>query len=80
MQDAGYFVLLCFVGLTNLELSVARVATRVASGGHAVATDKLETRFSRTQNAIKHAASVADATILVDNSFGEERVFSVCRI
>ncbi len=80
MQSAGYFVLLCFVGLTSFVLSVARVETRVAAGGHDVAREKLEARFSRTQNAIKLAASVADATILVDNSFGEELAFSVCRI
>jgi predicted ABC-type ATPase len=80
MQNAGYFVLLCFVGLPSFELSVARVATRVAAGGHAVALDKLEARFSRTQKAIRRAASVADAAVLVDNSFGEDQAFSVCRV
>jgi predicted ABC-type ATPase len=80
MQDAGYFVLLCFVGLTNSTLSIARVATRVANKGHSVSTEKLIERFPRTQKAIEAAAHIADAAILVDNSLSETHAFSVCRI
>jgi predicted ABC-type ATPase len=80
LQQAGYFVLLCFVGLSNAQLSIARVQTRVASGGHAVDMKKLLDRFPRTQKAIAAATAIADAAILVDNSLDEERAFSVCRI
>jgi predicted ABC-type ATPase len=80
MQVAGYFVLLVFVGLTNSALSIARVQTRVAMGGHDVARDKLLARFGRTQRAIGAASRIADATVLVDNSLDEKRAFSVCRI
>jgi predicted ABC-type ATPase len=80
MQSAGYFVLLTFVGLTNSALSIARVQTRVATGGHDVPLKKLLARFERTQRAIRAASHVADATVLVDNSLDEKRAFSVCRI
>ena len=80
LQDAGYFVLLCFVGLSNVQLSTARVQTRVASGGHAVRLDKLVDRFPRTQTAIAAAIPVSDAAILADNSLDEARAFGVCRI
>lgn len=80
MQDAGYFVLLFFVGLSNVQLSIARVSTRVAQGGHAVDVKRLTDRFPRTQNAIRLAASVADATIFTDNSRGKTSAFTVCRI
>lgn len=80
MQKAGYFVLLCFVGLSSVELSIARVSTRVALGGHAVPDQKLQHRFPRTQRAIRAALAVANAAILVDNSLDQERAFSVCRI
>jgi predicted ABC-type ATPase len=80
MQGAGYFVLLCFVGLTSAALSIARVETRVLDGGHDVPIEKLVERFPRTQRAIRHAASIADATILSDNSLDEETAFAVCRI
>jgi predicted ABC-type ATPase len=80
MQAAGYFVLLFFVGLSNVQLSIGRVMTRVAEGGHSVDVDKLIDRFPRTQRAIGVAASVADATVFTDNSRGERQAFTVCRI
>lgn len=80
MQDAGYFVLLFFVGLSNVQLSIARVSTRVAQGGHAVDVKRLLDRFPRTQRAIGLAASVADATIFNDNSRSKTSAFTVCRI
>ncbi|GGJ59844.1 toxin [Sphingopyxis bauzanensis] len=80
MQANGYFVLLLFVGLANAVLSTLRVQTRVARGGHAVDAAKLADRFPRTQMAIRLAATVADAAILVDNSREEKLAFSVCRI
>ena len=33
MRTAGYFVLLIFVGLTNVDLSILRVQARVAENG-----------------------------------------------
>jgi len=80
IQANGYFVLLLFVGLANKELSIARVSTRVAEGGHDVATKKLIDRFPRTQKAISQAVGVADAAILTDNSRTLKEAFTVCRI
>ncbi len=80
LQRSGYFVLLLFVGLTNAELSVGRVATRVEGGGHAVSDGKLLERFPRTERAIREATMVADAAILTDNSRGLDNAFTVCRI
>ena len=80
MQAAGYFVLLAFVGLANSALSIARVQTRVAMGGHDVPLEKLVVRFERTQRAIRAASPIADATVFVDNSLDEKRAFAVCRI
>ena len=80
MQAAGYYVILCFVGLSNVGLSIARVSTRVAAGGHNVSMKKLTHRFPRTQKAIGLAASVADAAILIDNSLSLSKAFSVCRV
>jgi predicted ABC-type ATPase len=80
LQEQGYFVLLVFVGLANVELSVARVLTRVASGGHSVPEPKLRARFPKTQSIIAEAKSIANAAILVDNSLGPDEAFSVCRI
>lgn len=80
LQDAGYFVLLFFVGLANVGLSVLRVMSRVADNGHNVPQDKLIARFPRTQLAIREAARIADATIFTDNSRDEKRAFTVARV
>ncbi len=80
MQAAGYFVVLIFVGLTSSDLSVARVQTRIALGGHAVPTAKLRSRFPKTQKAIGFASNVADATVMVDNSRELKQAFTVCRV
>lgn len=80
LQRAGYFVLLFFVGLANVDLSIARVLTRVAAGGHTIPEARLRERFPRTQRAIAAAVSIADAAILVDNSLAQNDAFTVCRI
>lgn len=80
LQQAGYFVLLIFVGLGDVGLSIARVKTRKAKGGHDVNWKKLEERFPRTQRAIAAALSVVDAAILADNSRGEKQAFTPVRV
>jgi len=80
MQKAGYFVLLFFVGLTNVDLSILRVQTRVAEHGHDVPTDRLHRRFPKTQRAIAAASKVADAAIFTDNSRSTKQAFTVCRV
>jgi predicted ABC-type ATPase len=80
LQQAGYFVLLFFVGLSNVNLSIGRVITRHANGGHSVPNDRLLRRFPKTQRAISEAIPVADASILVDNSAEESKAFTVARV
>lgn len=75
LQEHGYFVLLLFVGLGHVNLSIARVASRRAVGGHDVPAEKLLERFPRTQKAIHEALKVVDAAVLVDNSFGPKDAF-----
>ncbi|MGV3552278.1 zeta toxin family protein [Rhizobium sp.] len=79
LQSAEYFVLLIFVGLSSADLSILRVRTRRALGGHDVPVQKLMDRFPRTQHAISQALGVADASVLVDNSGETAEAFTVCR-
>lgn len=76
LQEAGYFVLLMFVGLSSVNLSIGRVEMRKLEGGHDVAFKKLVDRFPRTQKAIREAMHVADATILFDNSRSQRKAFT----
>jgi predicted ABC-type ATPase len=79
-QKAGFFVVLLFVGLTSAELSILRVHTRQQQGGHGVPTAKLRERFPRTQLAIRHAATIADRTLMFDNSRDPSKAFSLARV
>lgn len=79
MQDAGYFVVLLFVGLTSPDISVFRVLTRQQQGGHGVPLEKLQERFPRTQAAIGHASTLADMTLMFDNSRTPDKAFALVR-
>ena len=79
MQQAGYFVVLLFVGLASADLSVLRVSTRKAQGGHGVPFDKLMSRYPRTQAAVGHASILADMTLMFDNSRDLSHAFALVR-
>jgi len=67
-RSAGFVVLLLFIGLAGPALSVARVATRVARGGHDVPDHKLFARYPRTLRNLRAAVGAVDRAFLFDNS------------
>jgi predicted ABC-type ATPase len=60
--NAGYTVVLCFIGISGPPVSEERVAMRVSQGGHDVPTEKLTSRYPRTlanlQTAIRELPHV----------------------
>jgi predicted ABC-type ATPase len=66
--SAGYTVFLVFVGISDSQLSMARVMERVAAGGHDVPDDKLVERFPRTLANLRTAIPLADEAYVFDNS------------
>src|ERR1039457_5998357 len=68
-QTIGYHVKLVFLTLPSPEVAVARVAARVAQGGHNVPEDVIRRRFKlglrNLEGIYKH---LVDAWILYDNS------------
>ena len=54
-ENAGYAVLLIFIGLAAPSLSDTRVAMRVSQGGHDVPTDKLIERYPRVMQNLRRA-------------------------
>lgn len=67
-KAAGYHVALVFIGIPGPELSMARVAQRVAQGGHDVPDEKLVARWPRTLANARAALRLADAGWLFDNA------------
>jgi predicted ABC-type ATPase len=65
--NAGYTVVLCFVGVSGSEISEERVAMRVSQGGHDVPTEKLIARFPRTLANLKVAIRELPHVFVFDN-------------
>jgi predicted ABC-type ATPase len=66
-RDAGYFVGL-HVLMIPPELAVARVAYRVAAGGHGVPVEKIRARYSRLWPIVGRAVPLTDSATCWDNS------------
>jgi len=67
-KEAGYFIRLFFVGTDDPAINAARVAERVANGGHAVPIDKIISRYSKSIANCAIAASIVDRAYVYDNS------------
>jgi predicted ABC-type ATPase len=66
-RTAGFHVVLHVV-LVPEELTVARVAHRVAAGGHAVPEVKIRDRYHRLWPLVARAMTTADQSVVYDNS------------
>lgn len=72
LSESGYTVVLCFVGLSDVEQSDERVSIRVAQGGHDVPREKIEARFGRTMKNLERALELLPFVLVYDNSvFGK---------
>jgi predicted ABC-type ATPase len=70
-QDAGYTVVLCFIGISGPVVSEQRVSMRVAQGGHDVPNDKLRARFPRTiQNFRKALVQLGHVWVFDNEDLG----------
>jgi len=63
----GYSVVLCFIGIANVDISEERVAMRVSQGGHDVPNHKLTARFPRTMTNLKQAIQELPCVLIFDN-------------
>lgn len=83
--NAGYTVVLCFIGLASIGQSEERVAMRVSQGGHDVPADKLQARFPRSIANLKRAIERLPHVLIFDNSaldqpFRQIAVFHATRL
>jgi len=68
-QEAGYHVKLIFLSLPTADVAIARVAARVAQGGHNVPEEVIRRRFDAgLRNFTDIYRDMADSWILYDNS------------
>jgi predicted ABC-type ATPase len=67
-KTLGYEVVLIFIHLDLISLNQARVAQRVAEGGHNVPAEKVTSRIPRVLNHIKQTLPLCDFVSILDNS------------
>ncbi len=65
--EAGYTVVVCFIGISGPAVSEERVAMRVSQGGHDVPAEKLEGRFPRTLANLRAAIAELPYVVVFDN-------------
>lgn len=69
-KSMGFYVIVYFVATETPDLNVARVAQRVALGGHDVPEDRIRARYIRTLSLLPAISEYADDFILFDNTIG----------
>ena len=67
-KAAGFKVHLYYVGLESVELSMKRVAARVAAGGHGVPEEDLRRRYANSFENLKRVLPMCDSVQIYDNS------------
>ena len=67
-HQRGFQVVLVYIGTTNVEINLARIAARVLVGGHDVPETDVRRRYARSFHHLPSASTLADAVILFDNS------------
>ena len=67
-RDAGYEVVLIYIGIASARLSEMRVEQRIARGGHDVPRDKIASRYKRSLANLAAAIPIATVVKIYDNS------------
>jgi predicted ABC-type ATPase len=76
-KTAGYEISLIFVTLDSPETAIARVALRVAKGGHHIPEETIRRRYFRgIANLFERYMPLADQWTIMDNSETEKRMIA----
>jgi predicted ABC-type ATPase len=66
-EHKGYTVVLCYIGVSTVEVSQERVAMRVLQGGHDVPDERLGARFARSRANLARAIRSLPYVLVYDN-------------
>jgi predicted ABC-type ATPase len=68
VKEADYEVGRVFVALNSADLTVERIAERVARGGHDIPEDVVRRPYENALRRLPEAIRLADSSIIFDNS------------
>ena len=71
-KNAGFELHLYYCALANVELNIARVAERVAKGGHHIPENTIRRRYVESLLNLKTAMEIADKSVIFDNSINSK--------
>lgn len=72
----GYRIYVYYVATADFEINVARVAYRVANGGHDVPVEKIQSRYKRSLDLLSEAILVSNRAYIFDNSENGDSSFT----
>lgn len=70
----GYFIKCVFVLTADPQINIARIQSRVASGGHNVDSSKVIERYYKSINNIKELLEICDIMHVYDNTEIPQRI------
>lgn len=73
-KSEGYFIKCIFVLTVNASVNVARVAARVALGGHSVDEEKIRSRYEKSLANISKLMEICDILHVYDNTEEPTRI------
>jgi predicted ABC-type ATPase len=73
-KSEGYFIKCVFVLTADASINVARVAARVASGGHGVDENKIRSRYTKSLNNVSKLMELCDILHVFDNTLEPVRI------
>lgn len=79
-KSNGYEIVLVYIHLITDQLNQARVAQRVAGGGHNVPSDKIIARIPRTMQYVRDALPLVDTVQFYDNSSHSQPFLSIAML
>jgi len=72
-KSNGFKVVMYYMGLDNVELSIKRVAKRVANGGHGIPEQDLRRRYCNSFDNLRLSLALCDTVYIYDNSKDNRR-------
>ena len=73
-KEDGYFIKCVFVLTVDPKINIARIQSRVASGGHHVDSSKVFSRYMKSINNIKELLEICDIMHVYDNTEIPQRI------
>jgi predicted ABC-type ATPase len=67
-KQAGFNVIMYYVGVEDIDINISRIAQRVKNGGHHIPTEDVVRRKERSITHLIECLSIVDTLYIVDNT------------